>query len=170
MLAALDSQIKVKPADCGWIGLKAKILRSYQAKYLADSVEDAFGGAYIWIVGSVLYREDWRDVDLRVEISDSEYGRLFTKTVNDVDGTIVGLLDQFRMLFQTAVNALLRQTTGLPIDFQVQSETEAKQYHGRKRQPITLRPYINPEFRPQWKDSREEWIPMEEAEKREWAK
>ena len=64
-------------------------------------------------------------------------------TRNGADGMAQGMHDQFRMLIQTAVSAMLRQTTGLQIDFQVQSQTEANQFNG-KRNPATLRPYINP--------------------------
>ena len=112
-------------------------------------IQDAFGGHIVWIVGSVLTHDNWRDVDLRVILPDDEYLRIFKPIVNDVDGTRVGLLDQFRMLIQTSISATIRQMTGLPIDFQVQSQTEANQYNG-KRNPACLRPYINPNFSPQW--------------------
>ena len=112
-------------------------------------VEDAFGGENAWLVGSVLERADWRDVDIRIIIDDEHYRRLFRPLVNDVDGTAVGVLDQFRMLIQTAISAMLRESTHLPVDFQIQSQTEANQYEG-KRNPLTLRPYINPDFQPQW--------------------
>ena len=113
-------------------------------------VEEALGNT-VWIVGSVLTKENYRDVDLRVILDDDEYNRLFMPNYKDVDGTVVGLTDQFRMLIQTAISAMLRQTTNLPIDFQIQSQTEANQYRG-KRNPACMRPYINPEFRPRWKN------------------
>lgn len=112
-------------------------------------VQEAFGGEIVWIVGSVLDRADYRDVDLRLILADEVHARLFLKPVSDVDGTLVGLHDQFRMLIQTAISSMLRQITDLPIDFQIQSQIEASQYDG-KRNPACLRPYINPEFKPHW--------------------
>ena len=105
-------------------------------------VEDAFGGHYLYIVGSVLYREDWRDVDLRLILPDDEFARLFDSGQ--------GLFDQFRMLLQTSISAMLRQTTYLPIDFQVQSHTESLEYSDRKRNLARNRPYINSDYKPVW--------------------
>ena len=121
----------------------------WRLSHAVRPVEEAFG-SYVWLVGSVLIKQDWRDVDLRVILADAEYGRMFLSLVPDVDGMQIGLLDQFRMLVQTSISSLLRQSTGLPIDFQVQSETEASQYSG-PREPVCLRPYIASNFVPQWK-------------------
>ena len=121
----------------------------WRLSHAARPIEEAFGGRTIWLVGSVLFRSNWRDVDLRIILDESEYDRLFNSVVNDVNGIAVGLLDQFRMLIQTSISGLLRQATGLPIDFQVQSQAEANQ-HDARRQPLCLRPYINPDFVPQW--------------------
>ena len=112
-------------------------------------VQEALGNRTVWLVGSALERGDWRDVDLRVILEDEEYGQLFTRTQIDGTGMAVGIMDQFRMLLQTAISGLLRQATQLPIDFQIQSATEAAQYNGR-RDPVCLRPYINSNFEPQW--------------------
>ena len=117
-------------------------------------IEEAFGHT-VWLVGSSLRKPDYRDVDLRVIISDEEYSRLFIPMRKGVDGTLVGLTDQFRMLMQTSISVLLKQATGLPIDFQVQSQSEANQYsfNEHRRNPVCLRPYINGDFTPQWDDS-----------------
>ena len=113
-------------------------------------IEDALGGGYAYLVGSVLERSTYRDVDVRYVISDEEYGRIFMPLKNQVDGTAVGLHDQFRILIQVAISVLLKESTGLPVDFQIQSETEANQYSG-KRNPVTLRPYIGSDYTPQWR-------------------
>ena len=115
-------------------------------------IEDAFGGHNVWIVGSCLDRANYRDVDLRVILPDDEYTKMFHATKYGVDGMSTGLFDQFLMLIQTSISAMLRETTRLPIDFQVQSQTESNQYNG-KRNPVCLRPYIGHDFKPQWMGS-----------------
>ena len=47
-------------------------------------IQDAFGGHMVYIVGSVLHRDDFRDVDLRVILPDEEYERLFLPVRNGV--------------------------------------------------------------------------------------
>ena len=111
-------------------------------------IEEAFGNHIIYLVGSVLDRADYRDVDLRLILPDNEYTRLFFA----VGKPRHGLFDQFRMLIQTSINTMLRVTTGLPIDFQVQSETEAERYADHNRNPVCIRPYIDPDFQPAWRD------------------
>ena len=117
-------------------------------------IEEAFGGT-AWIVGSVLERDNWRDVDVRIILDDEDYGRIFHPVVNNEVGVPCGLEDQFRMVLQTAISGMLRQTTGLPIDFQVQSKTEANYYTG-KRQPACHRPYIEfkpKKYKPRWMET-----------------
>ena len=114
-------------------------------------IEDAFGGEHVWLVGSCLTRPDYRDVDLRLILDNGVFGRVFHSPYNDVDGKPVGLSDQFRMLLQTAISGLLRETTGLPIDFQIQSQHEADYYNDHGRHPVILRPYI--QWRPYTEDA-----------------
>ena len=107
-------------------------------------VEDAFGGRSVYLVGSVLKSSDWRDVDLRIILPDHDFDRIFAP-----DGK---LTDQFRMLFQTAVSAMLRETTKIPIDFQVQRKSNLTEEESLgKRSPAgSARPYVGPDFVPQW--------------------
>jgi len=73
------------------------------------------GGA-IYLVGSVLEGSGWRDVDVRMILADDEFDRLFSEPM---------LWD----VFCFAVTGWLRSETGLPIDFQVQRQTEANEKH-----------------------------------------
>ena len=107
-------------------------------------VEDAFGGQPVYLVGSVLKSSDWRDVDLRVILPDHDFDRIFEPPGE--------LTDQFRMLFQTAVSAMLRETTKLPIDFQVQRKSNLTQEEsfGERNPAGKARSYVGTDFIPQW--------------------
>lgn len=70
----------------------------------------------IYLVGSVLEKPDWRDVDIRMILEDDDFDNDFGN----------------ELLWETfcyAVTAWLRAETGLPIDFQVQRQTEANTNH-----------------------------------------
>jgi hypothetical protein len=84
---------------------------------------DNDGGVYL--VGSVNQRPDFRDVDVRMILPDLAFDRLF--------GREPGLWG----LFCYAVSRQLGADTGLPIDFQVQRQTQANEHHGT-RNPLGL--------------------------------
>lgn len=75
-------------------------------------IRDAFDGHGPYLVGSALFRPDFRDVDLRVILPDDEFDVLFAS-------------ENFWGLVCQAITAYLREATGLPVDFQVQRMTEA---------------------------------------------
>lgn len=62
-----------------------------------------------WLVGSVLTRRDYRDVDVRMVLDD--------------DDPLFADPDRLRLL-HVAISSWARQTTGLPVDFQFQPLTE----------------------------------------------
>lgn len=70
-------------------------------------------GTPVYLVGSVLARADYRDIDLRLILPDKTFKRLGGADV--------------RRLLNVAVSDLIATTAGAPrpIDFQVQSRTEA---------------------------------------------
>lgn len=74
-----------------------------------------------YLVGSALERPDYRDVDVRSILPDDEYDALF------------GQREDLWHLFCLAVSSLLSTMTGLPVDYQVQRQTQAnEQYNGRR--------------------------------------
>lgn len=75
--------------------------------------------AHVWLVGSVARAEDWRDVDVRL--------------VRD-DLAAIDVVQQLNV----AVSVWGQRATGLPIDFQFQSEDEAHAEQGA-RLPIGIR-------------------------------
>ena len=73
-------------------------------------------GFGLYHVGSSLTRPDYRDVDLRCIIGDSEYDEAFR-----IGG------DRFRKFIETAISEWISARTGLPIDFQFQRMTQANE-------------------------------------------
>jgi hypothetical protein len=89
----------------------------------------------IYFVGSALRKPEWRDVDIRVILEDAEYDRLFPVTDR------FGENAQWK-IFCIAISHYLTSVTGLPIDFQIQRQTQANEQYpsadGHKRNAIGL--------------------------------
>lgn len=97
-------------------------------------VEQAFDFGYgVFLVGSSLTKRDYRDVDLRCIIPDEDFSRLFPGNVG------ASWRHPTWSLICASISCYLSQTTGLPIDFQIQSTTEAnRDYAGQQRSAIGL--------------------------------
>lgn len=80
------------------------------------------GGVYM--VGSVLRKADWRDVDIRVILDDAEYDRMFPAT--DKWGE-----NAFWKIICISISNYLGSVTGLPIDFQIQRQTNANERYAK---------------------------------------
>ena len=90
-------------------------------------IKDAFGETPYQVGSSLESKTGWRDVDVRVILSDADYERLgFGDPVNPhCNAKWVALV--------LAFSTLGREMTGLPIDFQIQQQTLAnKQPHGKR--------------------------------------
>jgi hypothetical protein len=81
-----------------------------------------------YLVGSATERPDFRDVDLRMILTDEEFDHWFG-----------GRVLLWSMVCQ-AISHYLRNVTGLPIDFQIQRMTEANTKHPTThRNPMGMR-------------------------------
>lgn len=87
--------------------------QSFALNLACIPLRDAFGTPYL--VGSVFTRRDPRDIDVRLILPD--------------DDPTLSNPDRHRFL-NHAITAYLATMTGLPIDFQFQSQTEAKANEG----------------------------------------
>ncbi|GAW50589.1 hypothetical protein [Nocardioides sp. PD653] len=88
-------------------------------------IRTAFPSFGPYLVGSVLERPTFRDVDVRLILKDKKYDRL-----TDAQWGLLGFI----------VSRHLAAATDLPIDFQVQRQTEASAAYGDKfRNPLGLR-------------------------------
>lgn len=88
----------------------------------------AFGGMKggVYLVGSVLRKPDWRDVDIRAILEDAEYDRIFPPSTVDRFGENA----QWKITC-IAISHYLSSVTGLPIDFQIQRQTQANERYPR---------------------------------------
>ena len=96
-----------------------------------QTIADAFGTCP-YHVGSSATSKTWRDVDVRLILDDDRFHALFPgfATANHIDA--------FWSLLCAALSELGRARTGLPIDFQIQSMTEANTKYNGIRNPLFL--------------------------------
>lgn len=93
---------------------------------------DNFGS---YVVGSALERADWRDVDIRMIMSDEAFDREFPGTRENNSWEF----DVRWILLTVAISGWLAKQTGLPVDFQFQPQTHANARHKGTRNPIGLK-------------------------------
>lgn len=102
-------------------------------------IDKAFGQdgpgrfASSYVVGSVLERPDWRDVDVRMIMDDAT----FAETFPDADQHWE--FDPRWLLLTVTISKWLSDQTGLPIDFQFQPKTHANAIHKKRRNAVGLR-------------------------------
>lgn len=80
-----------------------------------------------YLVGSAGEKGDFHDVDIRLILNDKDFDLLFSGN---------NKLWAFMCL---AIATYLRERTDLPIDFQIQRQTEANARHPKSRNPMGLR-------------------------------
>lgn len=92
-------------------------------------LHEAFDCLGVFLVGTAATRQSYRDVDVRMMLTDKTYDRMLK--VMSVEGmAFLGL----------AIGQYLASMTGLPIDFQIQRQTQANEHHAGTRNPLGLRP------------------------------
>lgn len=97
----------------------------------ADLYLDEFGsqvwaafGHLPYLVGSALEKKQWRDVDVRLILNDDEYKRMGLGEPNDAHR------NEKWVSLVLAYSALGKAMTGLPIDFQIQQQSDANTRYG----------------------------------------
>lgn len=76
----------------------------------------------VYLVGSVMKRADFRDVDVRAIVADETFAKLYPNADPENPAR-----DPYWSLSMAALSLYLRESTGLPIDFQVQQMTAANE-------------------------------------------
>lgn len=98
--------------------------QQFTLDWVCEQLLDAFGNV-AYLVGSVLDRPDFRDVDVRMMLNDKDFKTMFPN-------------EYAHKFFNAVVSEWMSNRTGLPIDFQFQDHTEANAKHGGKRNPLGL--------------------------------
>lgn len=102
-------------------------------------IVQAFPRGGVYLVGSSLEKRDYRDVDVRVILDDDEFDRMFPTLVAVGDQRPTPQLDATWSLLCAAISLWLQQHSGLPVDFQIQRQTQANaEYPDGKRSALGL--------------------------------
>lgn len=102
-------------------------------------IGQCFGRNYgVYLVGSSLEKRDYRDVDVRCILDDAEFDRLFP-CLAPKDGKVpTPQLDATWSLVCASISLWLQQHSGLPVDFQIQRQTQANEEFKGKRSALGL--------------------------------
>lgn len=103
----------------------------YNLDVACGLIRRAFDGPP-YLVGSAMEKPDHRDVDIRLILDDRAFDSLFGVDVSSWNPA------QLWELLSLALGDYLRQRTGLPIDFQIQRQTEANAKHHKPRNPVGM--------------------------------
>lgn len=100
-------------------------------------VNDAFNGYGCYLVGSAMVKPDWRDVDVRLIMSDEAFQAEFPGAgpVEHVHWEF----DSKWLLLTISISERLSKVTGLPIDFQFQPQSHANKRHKGPRSALGMR-------------------------------
>ena len=122
----------MKCANCGELHHRRCGLDTSELETLdraCSPLAEAFG-VCTYLVGTAAFCENFRDVDVRTMLDDEDFDRRFGGKDGDV----------FWSVFCYSVGKLLREQTGMNIDYQVQRCTQANENHNGTRDPIGVRP------------------------------
>ena len=115
---------------CNYVGAPAIFALELACRDLCE----AFNVSACYVVGSAIERADWRDVDLRMILSDEAFSVLFPDAHDRVWEQ-----DPRWLLLTVSISEHLSKVTGLPIDFQFQPQTHANDKHKGTRHAIGMR-------------------------------
>lgn len=104
-----------------------------------EAFKDVGFGCYL--VGSAIERADWRDVDVRMILTDEEFSKLFPDAVTH---SAAWEHDPRWLLMTISISEYLSRVSGLPVDFQFQPQTFANERHKKPRHAKGLR-YAKPD-------------------------
>lgn len=109
------------------------LMQQAALRMAVEPFDKAFPNAVCLLhVGSSLTRADYRDVDVRMILHDAEFEHLFGKEPKST-----GHVD-FWCLTCLAYSEWIQHRTGLPVDFQITSLTEAQNHKGKPRNALGL--------------------------------
>lgn len=110
--------------------------RLFMLSQACSILTEAFG-AVSYHVGSSLHRPDFRDVDVRMILTDDEYAAMFP----GAERGIREMVNARWSVLCSSISLYLRQASGgLPIDYQFQQMTDANQRYPGPRHPLGIFP------------------------------
>ena len=105
---------------------------AFHLEHACAMIHQAFGDCP-YLVGSCLMKRDYRDVDVRLILSDEQFAHHFPACGDHPERHALW------SLMCSTISDWLSKRTGLPIDFQIQQRTAAnKMYPRRPRRPMGL--------------------------------
>lgn len=116
---------KIKPV--AGVGMPATLFLDLFGQIVAAAFDD-----YPFLVGTATTGKTWRDVDVRLILSDEDFAAL---GLGDPKNPMLNA--KWRSLC-LAYSALGKELTGLPIDFQIQQRTIANEQFKGKREAIGI--------------------------------
>lgn len=115
-----------------YVGAPACFLLEAACQQINAAFDEGFG---CYLVGSALERPDWRDIDVRLIMSDEAFDAEFPGTRERG----IWEFDAKWLLLTVSISGWLRQQTGLPVDFQFQPQTHANTRHKGQRNALGMR-------------------------------
>lgn len=112
----------------------------FKLELACQQVNAAFPNALgCYLVGSAISRPDWRDVDVRLILTDEDFVAEFPQTLKVSDWAVASWEhDPKWILLSAGVAGHLCTASGLPVDFQFQPQTYANSRHSRPRSALGL--------------------------------
>jgi hypothetical protein len=130
-----ESLEQAKPQKEAWRSNYVPAPHFFNLNQACVIVNKAFGDFGCYLVGSATERRNYRDVDVRFIMADAVYDRMFKP-----DQAGHGYVNSLWSLLCQTISLWLSQQSGLPIDFQIQRQTEANTRHpgAGRRQPLGI--------------------------------
>lgn len=109
----------------------------FELELCCKHINEAFTGHFgCYVVGSVLERPDWRDVDVRLIMKDEAFAALFPDCHWEANAWES---DPRWLLLTVALSRWLSAHTGLPVDFQFQPQSKANERYKGRRNAMGMR-------------------------------
>ncbi len=108
-----------------------------------EPIDEAFDAVGTVLVGSVLTRSSYRDVDVRLILSDNDFQRLFGAELDQYHGLATALWTSLAVTY----SHYLSSVTGLDVDFQIQAMSVANdgsERHTGIRDALIVPPPLDP--------------------------
>ena len=116
------------PRRAHYIGAPHFFNLSQACRIVCDAFEFGFG---VYLVGSALNKRDYRDVDVRCIVSDADFERLFP----GLGTSGAAWRHPLWSLLCSSISLYLSRASELPVDFQIQSMTEANRDYPKREHP-----------------------------------